>query len=349
MALETDTVNIVNNDLRGPMQFSFTRSNYLWAKLEAMGKVNTSEAAPLIIRPFMQGSPHKGEGMFTGDESLDLSRRSKTEKYTVEPHRLVIPLTISNKILRRTANSENAAANLLDAYVKADLDGAAQDINSYLLTGVSAGLVFTTAQLSGLSSLNGLFTGGNGTGVTNGLLDFAAPASQTDNVQNVAKTSTGYHYNQYGDITAFGTNGKRTLRKVWRACYQYGVGSGPDLVLMDDDTYANYEEEKGDLIRLQAHTDQMDGKGDPSKNVLLGGMVCADLAIDLSLFTGAAADGVTYMLNTKYLEHVVYEKFNVSKFNDIDDQDGIVAKACYDGGLMIRRFPAMGCVSGGSA
>jgi hypothetical protein len=69
---------------------------------------------------------------------------------------------------------------------------------------VSNGLVFQTAELRGLLTLNGQNGSGIGTGVTNGLLDFQATTAQTDTVQDVAKSSTYYHFNQYNDITDVG-------------------------------------------------------------------------------------------------------------------------------------------------
>tara|TARA_R110000751_G_scaffold74682_4_gene150820 strand:- start:10237 stop:11289 length:1053 start_codon:yes stop_codon:yes gene_type:complete len=348
MSVSTELINTTLEDLRGPMEKGFMQSIPLWAALEKKGKVS-KDGGTYIARSWMKGASAKGTGMFNGDEALDLTRYQKSEKYEVEPHRVVIPVAIPKKeLLQNTGKS--AAVRLIEEYPKAALEGAALDLNSYMLSGVSTGIVFPSAELSGFVSLNGQFTGGVGRGVTNGLLDFQTPATQTDTVQNVAKAVADWHYNQYGDISAFLTDGMQILRQVYRkAAHFCSPGKGPDLIVMDDATFGNFQLAKQDIVRIQVVGDNTD-KGNMVEDVLGMGGVYSDPTLDIANdFTGVAADGVTYMLTCDFIELVLFEKFSFGKFAEpIGAQDAILAKAAMQGNLICRKFPAQGCVSGGS-
>ena len=321
----------------------------LWSHLEKKGKVS-KDGGLYISRSWMRGAPSKGTGMFSGDEALDLTRYQRSQKYRVETHRVVIPCSIPKKELNIN-QGKSAAVRLIEEYPKTDLEAAALDINSFMLSGISTGLVFPSAELYGFSCLNGQFTSGRGVGLDSGLLEFAAPNTQTQVTQDIAKSEANYHYNQYQDITAFATDGMRRLRQVYRACAHYAgkPGGGPDLIIMDDATFGNFQLEKQDLVRVQVVGSNLD-KGNLVQDVLGVGGVYSDPTIDIANdFTGVAADGVTYMLNTDFFELVLFEKFSFGKFEEpIGSQDAIVAKAAMQGNLICRKFPAQGCVSGGS-
>jgi hypothetical protein len=349
MSISTELLNTTLADLRGPLDLSFAQNIPLWRILEKKGKMLT-EGGTYIERSFMGSASSNGTGMFNGDEVLDLTRRKNIKKFQLEPHRLVVPITIPKRELLQNSG-KNGAIKLIESYPKATMEGAALDINTFLLTGASAGAVFASAELYGFLTLNGQFASGVGTGVTNGLLDFAAPASQTDIVQNVAKDDAYFHYNQYDDISSWATEGLSTIRSVYRKCAQFSgkVGGGPDLVVMDDATFGNYQLEKTDLVRIQLVGDKTDN-GNLVQDVLGVGGVYSDLGLSLSAFTGDAADGVTYMLNTDHLEWVWLQKPTLGKFGeDIADQDVVVAKWEMMGQLVCRKTVAQGCVSGGAS
>ena len=187
--------------------------------------------------------------------------------------------------------------------------------------------------------------------MTNGLLDFATPASQTETVQSVAKSSSYFHFNNYLDIATWATDGLIALRKVYRQCSPYagGIGKGPDLVVMDDDTYANFEETRRSQIRISMVEDKT------SKSNMLGlelgvAKVYSSIDLDRGDFSGAAADGVTYMLNTDYFEFPMHEAPQIGKFEEsVGDQDVVTALFSMQGNLICTKLPAQGVVSGGSA
>jgi hypothetical protein len=201
-------------------------------------------------------------------------------------------------------------------------------------------------------TLNGQFNSGIGTGVTNGLLDFEAPASQTDNVQSVAKSSSYFHFNQYNDISAWVTDGITQLRKTYRQCAHYagGIGKGPDMVFMDDDTYTNFEDARRDNVRVTLVDDKIDKSNTLGLNLGLAS-VTSSIDLDRADFTAgtAPADGVTYMLNTDFIEFPMLEAPNVSEFKErVGDQDVVTAIFAMQGNLICTKLPAQGCVTGGS-
>ena len=354
MSISTEVLNTTFSDLRGPLINSFVRSNELWESLDKKARM-PMEGGSLIERSFAGGAPARGVGVYVGDELLNMTRRQQTKRFKVEPHRLVVAINIPKKELNYNSG-KLAVIRLIEEYPQTTMQGAMSDINQYLLTGVSRGLVFQTAELKGLLTLNGEISDGIGTGVTNGLLDFAAPASQSATVQNVAKSSSYYHFNNFLDIGTWGTDGLLDLRRVYRQCAHYagGMGKGPDLVIMDDETYANFEETKRTNIRVQVLEDKTE------KTNMLGldlgvASVYSSLDLDRTLFTtgsgaNSPADGCTYILNTDFLEMPMHEAPKITEFKErVGDQDVVTAIFSMQFNMICTKTPAQGVVSGGAA
>ena len=351
MSISTELLNTTFADLRGPLVNSFVRSNELFEALNSKARM-PMEGGTKIERSFSGGAPARGVGVYVGDELLNMTRRQQIRKYEVEPHRMVMAINIPKRELNQNSG-KLAVIRLIEEYPQTSMEAAKADLNKYLLTGASRGLAFGSSELYGLLTLNGQFASGIGTGVTRGLLDFEAFTSQSDTVQGVAKSSSYFHANQYNDISSFSANGITQLRKTYRQCAHYagGVGKGPDLVIMDDDTYTNFEDSRRDNVRVSIVDDKID------KSNTLGlsmGIASVTSSIDLdrtdtSVFTGAAADGVTYMLNTDYIEFPMLEAPNISEFKErVGDQDVVTAIFAMQGNMICTKLPAQGCVSGGA-
>lgn len=245
-----------------------------------------------------------------------------------------------------------AVVRLIEEYPQSVMEGAKADINSYLLTGVSRGIVFQTAELKGLLSLSGDVSDGIGTGVTNGLIDFVTPAAQAtaaEEVQGVAKATSYFHYNNYDTIGTFSSEGISKLRKMYRTCAHYaGSGKGPDLVIMDDGTYTNFEKDRRDLVRIKVVED----KTEKSNTLELGiGVAKVYSSIDLepsNFSTSAATEGVAYYLNTDYLEMPMSEAPNISEFKErVGDQDVVTALFSMQANLICTKLVAQGVVTSG--
>lgn len=352
MAISTEILNTTFADLRGPLINSFIRSNELLDALMSKARM-PSEGGSLIERSFAGGAPARGVGVFVGDELLNMTRRQQTKRFQVEPHRIVAAINIPKKELLFNSG-KLAVIRLIEEYPQTTLEGAKADLNAFLLTGKSRGLVFQTADLAGFLSLNGQFAAGSGTGVTNGLLDFLPIASQNQVVQNVQKSTAYYHYNQFNQITNWATDGLPTLRKTYRQCAHYagGMGKGPDLVVMDDDTYTNFEDSRLSLVRVTLVEDKTE------KSNTLGldlGVAKVYSSIDLNRndFVADAGytpnNGVTYILNTDFLEMPLMEAPSITPFTErVGDQDVVTAIFSMQGNLICTKTPAQGCVAGGA-
>ena len=352
MAISNEVLNTTFADLRGPLVNSFVRSNELFEALNTKARM-PMEGGSYIERSFTGGSPARGVGVYVGDELLNMTRRQQVKKFQVEPHRLVCAINIPKKELKMNSG-KLAVIRLIEEYPQTVMDGAKADINAYLLTGVSRGIVFQTAELKGLLSLSGDVSDGIGTGVTNGLIDFVTPADQATAgqvVQGVAKATSYFHYNQYATIGTFSSEGITKLRKMYRTCAHYaGSGKGPDLVIMDDDTYTNFEKDRRDLVRIKVVED----KTEKSNTLELGigvAKVYSSIDLEVSNFsTAAATAGCAYYLNTDYLEMPMSEAPNISEFKErVGDQDVVTALFSMQANLICTKTVAQGVVTGGVA
>ena len=350
MSISTELLNTTFADLRGPLVNSFVRSNELFDALDKKARM-PMEGGTYIERSFSGGAPARGVGVYVGDELLNMTRRQQIRKYQVEPHRLVVAINIPKRELNQNSG-KLAVIRLIEQYPQSTMEAAKADINKYLLTGVSRGLVFQTSELSGLLTLNGQFSSGIGTGVSDGLLDFEAIGSQSDTVQGVQKSSTYFHYNQYNDISAWSSNGITQLRKTYRQCAHYagGPGKGPDLVIMDDDTFTNFEDSRRDNVRVSIVDEKIDKSNTLGLSIGLA-EVHSSIDLDRSDFTAATApaDGVTYMLNTDYIEFPMLEAPNITEFKErVGYQDVVTALFSMQGNMICTKTVAQGCVSGGA-
>ena len=347
MPISTEITNTTFANLRGPLQDMYKRSSPLWMALDAKAKM-PAEGGSLIERSFAGAAPAFGVGLFVGDEVLDLTRRQEIRRFQVEPHRIAAAINIPKKELLYNTG-KLAVMKLIEEYPKQVVQSATSDLNSYLVQGVSRGLLFQTAELAGFLTLNGQNSTGRGTGIANGLLDFQTPALQTDTVQSVVKSNTYFHFNQYQDITAWNTNGMFRLRQVYRACAHYSdSNSGPDVVIMDDETYGNFEQSKLAAVEIRLVEDKTEKSAMLAQSLGLA-KVYSDIDIDLATnFTGVALDGVTYMLNTDYIEFPMHEPPTISDFKErLGDQDVMTAVWAMQGQLIFTKFPVHGAVSGG--
>lgn len=352
MAISTELLNSTFEDFRGPLVMGWQQNVPLRAMLMKKGKVS-SEGGKYVERPLMTGAPARGVGIFNGDEVLDRTRYKKLKRLRVDFHRIVVSINIPNKELKQNTGKA-AALSLINEYPKVVIEGIGVDREKYLLTGKSTSFVMDAAELYGYATLNGQFTAGVGTGVEHGFLDFESPTAQAASaqpVENIAKSTADYHYNQYGDIGTWATDGINVFRKVYRTCAQFSgkPNGGPDIVILDDDTYGNYQSSKADVVRTMKVSDNIDKSNLITDVFGLAGVYPSQL-IDLANdFTGVAMDGVGYFLNTDHIEIIQLEKPNVTPFRDAsNDQDGVTAKYAEHEAMIFTKFPAHGCISGGA-
>ena len=352
MTISTELLNTTFADLRGPLVNSFVRSNELFEALNSKARM-PMEGGTKIERSFSGGAPARGVGVYVGDELLNMTRRQQIRKFEVEPHRIVMAINIPKRELNQNSG-KLAVIRLIEEYPQTAMEAAKADLNKFLLTVTSRGLAFNTSELLGMLTLNGRHSSGIGTGVSDGLLDFLAPASQNDVVQNVKKSSSYFHFNQFNSITSFSGDGMRQLRKTYRQCSHYagGIGKGPDMIIMDDDTYTRFEDERSQNVRVTLVDDKVDKSNTLGLNLGLASVTSSiDLdRTDTSAFGTATPEslGVTYMLNTDYLEFPMLEAPNISEFKErVGDQDVVTAIFAMQANMICTKLPAQGCVAGG--
>ena len=355
MAIGLDELNGSFSRLRGPAINGFERAVPLWKACQEKDRLG-DEGGTYLERNHIGGSPAAGRGLPQGDEILPMTTSNVTSLLRVEPYTLAAAINIPRQVLKRQSGAR-AIIKVIETYPKAFLASTARDINKYLLTGVSAGTgAFSTAELSGLLTLNGQFTGGLAgvVGVTNGLLDFQTPAAQgaaAQVVQNVAKSNALSYVNQYGDITAWATDGWAVLTQVYAEAAEYAANpqEGPDIGFMDMATHRNFRQDQKDIVRLKA-VDSSDGKTNFLALPLGMAVIHASSDLDLALFTGDANDGVTYLLNTDFIEFCFVERPNISDFKEmIGNQRVVTAHFDMQYNMIIEKMTAQACISGGSA
>ena len=343
MAISNEVLNTTFANLQGPSKNAFMRSNELWASLQSKAQVSISGGS-YFERTFSGGAPARGVGIFVGDELLNMTRQQQIRRYQVEPHRLVVAINIPKKELEMNSG-DAAVVRLIKEYPKSTLEAAGCDINSYLLTGASRGLVFTSSELYGLTTLNGDFGAGIGTGVTNGLLDFQAPNLQVQNVQNVLKSDSYYHFNQYAASAAWATDGMEIVRKTYRKCGHYANGKAPDLMIMDDDSFTNFEADKLANVRVRLVEDRTEKTDTLALNHGIAKVFSSiDLDRTLATFTTAAAqNGICYILNTDHMELCMQAKPKLTPFTErVGDQDVVTALFEVQFNMLVTNFPAQG-------
>jgi len=352
VAISTEMLNTTYRDLRGPLVETFITDTVLLPHLESKGNIK-NEGGTYIDRIFTGGAAATGTGVFEGNEVMNMQRKKQIRSYRVEPHRLIAAINIPKIELDRNTGTK-AVVQLIKAYPQTFMQAFRQDWESFLLTGVSLGLAFPTKAFYGFCSLAGSYTSGRRTGTENGLVRFEAPASQTVTVQNIPLSQDYFHFTQYGDITSYASHGERRLRSTYRRCAHFADGSrtkGPDVVLMDPDTYDNYDENRFNLIQLKMVADGTENSNTLDNKCMLNKEE-QSYHLDRENIAGRppANDGLTYMLNSDYIEYCQIVPAKLDEFVDrIADQDAVTSKFEMHAAFLFNKFPCHGAVTGGAA
>ena len=339
-----DVVNSVLYELREPMEAAFAQYTPLFDLLKKRGNVS-SEKARYIEGGVSGGSTAQAQGVYTGGETLDTTRTEQSHNWQIAPHRLVTAISIPKREMILT-EGRAATVKLVKKYPELHIAGLANDVDRFFFTGVSSGFSAQTDALQGWNTLNGQKTHAKGiTGVTVGALRFEAPASQTANFQNLARSSSYYWYNGYAESTS-ASEVKKVVKKQQRIAARFampipGGGKGPDIVFCDDDTYAIFEERQDSQVRITKVQDAMDNGSNPAVTEIpinTAKLVAAQNLL-LTDFTGAAASGICMGLTTNDIEWVWYQQPTMSDFEDrIANQDSVIAKYEMMGLWLMKRL-----------
>jgi hypothetical protein len=363
MALPLAVLNTTFAKHKGPLIKSWARNILFFRMLLARTKMKFGGGT--YIEKTISGGPcARGVGLPSGTERLPRNNNDTTHKIRIQPYRIAAVIEIPEMYLKHNMGPAQVI-DLLDEQPKEVLMGASQDINSYLLTSVTSkgtGMVFPSRELYGFITFNGAFSSGTVTGSTNGALDFALPAAQTDSVFDLAKSETYDHYNQYVNIAAWAAEGYRKMREIyWEAAdfdeSQDNQDKGPDMIVSDPDTFSNFmEQESARVLKTyDQEASSRPGKGNiyPFEN----GTVFTDYALKrtgTAFTTGfagvpAAANGVTYMINTRFWEWEWAEEPNLTDFNESGpDHDTVYCKFKAHGNAICHKLAANAAITGGA-
>jgi hypothetical protein len=353
IASSLDVINTTFASHKGPLILDWVRNCRFLRVMQAKSKIKV-DGGTYIERTIDGGPAAQGIAIRSGTERRPRNYANTTHKLRVEPHRLSCILEIPKKAIRHNMGAPQVI-DLLKDKPRGILMGHSQDLNKFLLTGISPGLVFATEAFDGFVTLNGQYTGGiHGVGAGEGALDFLAPAAQTDNVFDLAKSTAYYHYNQYANITTWAGNGLRTLKKAyWLAAdfdeTQDDAEKGADLIVMDPDVFANYTEQAS--ARVMTTSDQQKTSSPTKGNMypFENGMAFCDYGLDRTLFAGAAANGVTYMVNTKHWEFIWFDEPELSDFEKSGPEfDTVYAEFTAHGNAICTKLVSQAAVSGGA-
>lgn len=346
MTINADVLNAGLTELKGPLEHTFKKRNKFYEYQYKGGKVRKGTGQS-FSRDFAGKAPATGTGIFAGSELLNLSRRDVVRQLQLGMHRIVVLVSVPIKMIQQMTGPM-APIDLQKDYVALTKTGIERDMNKFLLTGQSAGKVFATAELAGFTTLNGQFTSGRGLGAANGMLEFAAPASQNLAVHGFSHDNSQGYFNQYQTITSFQSHGRRRMRRLLRDCGDWTDGSKmPTMIVLDADTFDNFEDDLEGHVRVKNVTDERFQK-DLFVIPWKGAEVCYDSDLDRTLFTGDAADGIGYYLQPDAFESAVWQDFKVSEWRELDDQDVVFLKMDFSANSMLRRPAACGVLTGGA-
>ena len=355
--VSTDELNTTLADLRSGWQSTFARTNAFLNQCVEKRKTRTTDIGGTHIeKVLMTGAPSQGVGVSGGYEVAPGTRIQKSKQLKIAYYEFFQPIQISGKEMRENGGRQGIV-KLIEMYPDAAVKAFKKDFNKYLLTGTTDSASSASPNDHfGFLTLNGGFSSGTVDGTTNGVLDFRTPAQQTsdaETVEGVVKSEASGHYNQYQAISAWASDGRRLIQTAYmdaeaNADQDGGESVGPDLMIMDRATMANFIESKADTTRIQIVDAKTEGKASTS-NSFYRAKVIYDAALDRALFASPASGGVTYGLNTDYWMWYILHDVDITPFADfLATQDVVTSKLLFHGQGMCERLNTQFCVSGGA-
>lgn len=261
---------------------------------------------PWVEFNVLAGDPGEVTPDRNGNAVLASGRKENLKRAKEYGARLVYHFNVPEKDLDECDN-EHDFANLVENYGDPAMAGLMERINAQLTRGASTagtdelgGGVETVVTFNGDQTYDPEDVGTN----RQGIFQFAAPASQTHTVHNIAKRGaaggiTGW-YNQYDHISSFSAHGRKIMRRTRDRANRQGasLSGGIDLLLGDDGSYQNYAESLDDQVQV-AVVENDKGQGKVREGLKFGtAAFFADDHIDITdavaFTTAVARQGVIY-------------------------------------------------------
>jgi len=310
-----------------------------------------------------------------GSEFINGGRKSIGVKGEEHATRAIYAFDVPNVDLD-LANGAQDIVKLLEKYPEAGMMDFQMQVARQLVAGDAS-----EVGIRGITTLNGGSTAGGLSSYTpettakTGLFAWEDKATQAATVHGIVKEggtggATGW-YNQYGDISAFGTDGLRIMRKVLFAARRQGKVQGSlDLGFADELSYLNLLDEYQQFVDLPKAIDN-DVIDQKARDHILFHTVKLFLEEDIEVdptdasttdpYTGTAADdGLIYFINSKtwkffHASHNKYDgkgKPNIFRMREPfrhPTQDMMRFEILLHGNLYCNNLRANGAVTGGAA
>ena len=332
------SLNLLNTQLpalRGPIEDGLrTKSDFIdWFRKVATKSPDANERQwkPLETARVFTANPIK-----TGNEMLAYATMptATTQKKVggdtgKSIGRIIWTCAIPNRDIISVKDMDSAKAFYKQLPKRGLFDGP-KDLEKFILTGKSAGLISTTSDLTQMMSFGPAYNSGVYSGLENGFFDALAPASQTKSVLGLAKSTAYGHYNQYALVRSASAEYLRQLIDQYRQCGRQYVEEtrAPKVWWTDTKTHANYAEARAGRIVVSTVTDdtkraemELPIDGTPAK---VRYTYAVDPAVD---FAGnPCSDGWTLGLDPTDLEETMVEDFTVGDWAPIPntDQSGLM-------------------------
>lgn len=247
MPTNADVLNFATQKLIPKWTEQFYQYHPVLEKVILRGNIERSKhGGPYVEFPIVTNGPGQVTRIETGSEVYSSIRRTVGSRGRVYCPRMVYSFVIPGKDLAEAAG-ETAIARLIKVYPEAALMEFHEYIVGQFVNGNGS-----TNNVHGFMTLNGDTTFNASGTAEDGALEFAAPASQTDTVFNMAKATTTGWQNQYQNVSSFATNGRSQMRRVyWDASLQGKQGGPVDVMLGDVVSFNNYYDDLDDQVRYQ--------------------------------------------------------------------------------------------------
>jgi hypothetical protein len=321
MGFSPDVLATALQDLMPGYSDLFTKHHPLYDAIVNKRKNidTTSLKGPYRTFNVVTGGPGQARGIVTGTETIAGGRRQNAYTGTVKGARIIYAWDVPGKDLAE-ANGEHDFGKILKKYPEEGLN----ELNLWFGQQLAVGTGSANG-VDGLVTLAGPADWSPDGTALDGVFEFDAPESQNDTVFNIPKPAAtngvaGW-YNQYGDISAFATDGRRTMRDVYYDAQSESAmtAGSPDLLFGDTGSYDNYVDDLDDQVRIVAPSTSGGDRapGNVRKGIAFEDAVFyRDISIDRSASTLAAtpaADGLIYVIHSDTWHAFVLPEDEISK------------------------------------
>lgn len=282
-----------------------------------------------------------GIDLVTGGEQLTLSSVRPFATATFQWARRAYPIILTGKDKDETSG-EQGLFDLAQAYLENAHESAMRELNLKIIANTGGDSIYKD-----LASFYGTSTDGQATGIFEEL----AFGSQTNVVGGVNKASwvDSFQHQREDVADSWSTNGRTALNKIIRNCRHHTVGGGlPDLILMSDDGFANFE---GGLDANERYGDAGKVRSTGTVELMIKGI---PVAYEPGMPTSTVADELftAYVLNLRKsltLHHTPKGWFSLTPWQDMlaGQIDGEGCNLVMDVAVGVSHLPSVGVIVDG--